>query len=1392
MKIKFLIASLIVFFSFQVNNLNAKILPPGTGTQADVPSNLLILLDKSGSMGWRMQSAQAMQYPYDTVTDSSGNIYVMQYHTYGVKKINYADGKIDTSWGSNGVVGRSGSCRTYNPYGATVDSGIMYVVSYSDHKIRKIRISDGKCLGSISLQNRSYPRAIEIHNGHMYVTTNKGLYSRNLSTGKHTICANPSGQWYHQYSYKYSYALAASGNYLYTHYYYRLFRGTLTSANNGKNLCPTSVVEGFYNKFGYSVYGMSAHPSNANELYVVNRNSNKIHKVTVNANGKGGTIHWSKGKYGYNKTSSASQTYFYYPWGMHYDEDNDRLVVAGYNAKKIQVFDTNGDFLKQYGGAAAVTRMSAAHKAIKAIVTDSNLTSGVNIGFGYWSSSWSSKKWPPGFSSWSGNITTGTANPCDTQNCLKVRVHKDGAAQINKIISSVNARGGTDAYTFMKIAKDYYTNKTYSPIDSKSPCQKSYVIVIGDGDWYNHSTAVTMAKSLKNSGVKTFAVAFGTGISSRGYKYFGELAKAGGTEKAIIAKTAESLKTQLQAAISQIIASNLSFTAPAITATLNQDGSLYQASFDYVQNEEWTGTIKRTKIDKNGKLYPNDKDNWSSIDKLRKPADRKIWTVIPGGQDYRTAKWNNFVEGNYSKIEDLFTLMGFDIQDYHRTSDNTDGSKNNKRCASQTGVADGTDDDLKGLINFIRGVDYFDYDGDCNITETRSKPMGDVYHSQLVTVGAPSAETAFTSTDQEAYWRSTNGYITWAKQLAKRKEVIYVGSNSGVLHALNAKSGEELWGFVPPFVASRFPRLMNTNLNTLSPPKGGSNAIYGVDGSPVQHDIFFESPHDTSKKWHTVLFIPYGRGGSGFTVLDVTDPDEPEHLVSIYNDLINNKVYRMDHAGNVFFYDYIGTSYSLAELNEAIQAADNYAPDKDAEVASKQVCNDGGTSYCYKSKKWTLEVKSLTIKDIIVMEDGKDITGSVTITYDAGGNTEINFNKEMQFDADESKTSGSLNSPIGINIRAGSIGTGVTSHPEWDYSGMGETWSDPRMIRLPNDGAGDRNRKDDISVAVMGGGFGTQFSGAGSNILVVNLQDDKNFGKLEKVIQIEDTIESDIDNSVPASLTVITPDLARGANYAGALVYTSDLEGKITKVNLTNMSSGKGQPIKLYDTTTLFKAGATKTNGRYMYYAMDAAIGETTNDLWLYAGTGDAQRLNDRTKGMSNLMLGIRDSDYPNYAEVAIPKKADDISKCQNTSNDRKGTACRVTKKDRGWYITLPDFSKTTAQPKVNNGLVYFPVYRPSKSANKCDLGDALACTADDECGTHDSYLGLETKRAEQKGTLCRFVGKGVLSEFVFFAGKMFANISGKSLQSITDLITLDAATGEVKTYRKSWKENLK
>ena len=53
-------------------------------------------------------------------------------------------------------------------------------------------------------------------------------------------------------------------------------------------------------------------------------------------------------------------------------------------------------------------------------------------------------------------------------------------------------------------------------------------------------------------------------------------------------------------------------------------------------------------------------------------------------------------------------------------------------------------------------------------------------------------------------------------------------------------------------------------------------------------------------------------------------------------------------------------------------------------------------------------------------------------------------------------------------------------------------------------------------------------------------------------------IDNYIRNQVPASPVVITPDTARGLNYRGALVYINDLEGKITKINLTNMTHEEG------------------------------------------------------------------------------------------------------------------------------------------------------------------------------------------------------------------------------------------
>ena len=111
--------------------------------------------------------------------------------------------------------------------------------------------------------------------------------------------------------------------------------------------------------------------------------------------------------------------------------------------------------------------------------------------------------------------------------------------------------------------------------------------------------------------------------------------------------------------------------------------------------------------------------------------------------------WNNFDVDRVSAITSMFSELGYEVPDYHNAS---------SHCSSTAGVENGNSDDILGLINFMRGRDYFDYNGNCKFDEVRDHVMGDVYHSQLIEVGPPDANVDFTNTNEEAYYRSIKGY----------------------------------------------------------------------------------------------------------------------------------------------------------------------------------------------------------------------------------------------------------------------------------------------------------------------------------------------------------------------------------------------------------------------------------------------------------------------------------------------------------------------------------------------------------------------------------------------------------------------------------------------------------
>ena len=129
-------------------------------------------------------------------------------------------------------------------------------------------------------------------------------------------------------------------------------------------------------------------------------------------------------------------------------------------------------------------------------------------------------------------------------------------------------------------------------------------------------------------------------------------------------------------------------------------------------------------------------------------------------------------------------------------------------------------------------------------------------------MGPPNASTNFKGNNEEAYWRASKGYQNFKLNNKNRAQIIYAGSNGGMLHAINASDGTEEWAFVPPMIAAQLPLLINTNYDgqfLLSKKAGGSNAIFGVDGSPVAHDAFIfgleadGKTYQTQKSWRTLL-----------------------------------------------------------------------------------------------------------------------------------------------------------------------------------------------------------------------------------------------------------------------------------------------------------------------------------------------------------------------------------------------------------------------------------------------------------------------------------------------------------------------------------------------------------
>ena len=929
----FILLIKLLLLSFLGSQVNAKTLPPGTGGAADVPANVLILLDASGSMGWNttigmnyssVRAIAPIQNTNEIITFGSDNFIRRSDHANNspVRLHNNREALRDMN---------ANRCQTFN-----INKNIIYnenKIYFMSTQIRNIifqyDLVTNTCSPFLNLgwQDMIFPEKFLLHNNHLVAIS--GMSSRilkiNLSNKQISTCDIPNshlritmrGRNNINFQSQAQYAIDGAGNLV----VFRQFNVPGRASHelyryNANGTCfnvePDQTFRGMFNTSEFwQVSGIVVHPADDNIFFATSWDRGSLAKFTtsgVNITNIEVVGRRSGVNSNYNPTNK-NQIRFNQPYNITIEPSKSVIYVADFNNRIVQSFDYDLNFAAVSGFRSTQTRMKGAQDAIQSLVTDSALVSSVNFGFGIWSGyqiyaytrptsrngissipcreavnkyrvDWLVRYWwwnrfhcilyggingmgpdrLPGYEGWNNNRDKGI--PSSTVHSHIVKVERDGAQKTGREVRMVRPMWGTNARFFAMMAKEYYEHPDDSPIDPNADCQASHVIVIGDGDFTSgEAAALQIIKDLnaKQKGkVKTIAIAYGPGISPRGLRSFNQISINGGYPSgAIIASGPAALRARLGDIIRNIQAEKLAFTAPAITATVEEGGNLYQAQFKYRQKKEWQGTLTRSYISPSGEVDENHKDNWEAASKMPSPSQRKIWTPLQLAS-YEDSGWNNFVDTNSLLINDQFTILGNEVSDYHNDTPTNNLNLGTARCSgsgdSRATIQDGNDDDIKGLINFIRGEDYFDYNSNCILREKRVTDqntngyLGDIYHSEMIVVGEPSADTNFTNPNQESYYRSLLNYKQF-KDSTKREETIYVGANDGMLHAFKADGGEEKWAFVPPYIAGRLPLVINTALNDNNSlgDKGGSSAIYGVDGSPVAHDMFITHPKTEQK-----------------------------------------------------------------------------------------------------------------------------------------------------------------------------------------------------------------------------------------------------------------------------------------------------------------------------------------------------------------------------------------------------------------------------------------------------------------------------------------------------------------------------------------------------------------
>ena len=267
-------------------------------------------------------------------------------------------------------------------------------------------------------------------------------------------------------------------------------------------------------------------------------------------------------------------------------------------------------------------------------------------------------------------------------------------------------------------------------------------------------------------------------------------------------------------------------SSPNITTT---DNAIYSSTY---RTTRWDGELVSQRIDAStGNVVPT--IEWSARDRLnaKTSAATDTRTIYAGnGGVLAPFAWGSMDGATRALFSGKCAVLS--------------------QCATLTAAERTAVDNGENMVNFLRGQRQHE-----PIYREREYVLGDLVGSRPAFVRDP--RRSYGDADVPSYFDFKNAN-------ASRRPMVYIGGNDGMLHAIDAATGEELWAFVPRSVMPKMYRLAETAYAT-------SHEFF-VDGSPSVGDAFING------QWRTVLIGGLNAGGRGFYALDVTNPLSPQLL----------------------------------------------------------------------------------------------------------------------------------------------------------------------------------------------------------------------------------------------------------------------------------------------------------------------------------------------------------------------------------------------------------------------------------------------------------------------------------------------------------------------------------